>query len=64
MCVGDWGVIIISAHRGPLRTAGSVAPDSVSTMQIYRGAIPFIVIQLIGLILIIQYPDLVTWGLR
>jgi len=40
-----------------------VAPDSVSTMQIYRGAIPFIVIQLIGLILIIQYPDLVTWGL-
>jgi tripartite ATP-independent transporter DctM subunit len=40
-----------------------VAPDSVSTMQIYRGAIPFIVIQLIGLILIVQYPDLVTWGL-
>ncbi|PEN14302.1 C4-dicarboxylate ABC transporter [Longibacter salinarum] len=40
-----------------------VAPDSVSTMQIYRGAIPFIVIQLIGLILIILYPELVTWGI-
>ena len=39
-----------------------VAPDSVSTMQIYRGAIPFIVIQVIGLILLILYPEMVTWG--
>jgi len=34
----------------------------VSTMQIYRGAIPFIVIQVIGLILLILYPEMVTWG--
>jgi len=39
-----------------------VAPDAVSTMQIYRGAIPFIVIQVIGLILLILYPEMVTWG--
>ena len=42
----------------------SVAPPEVRTMQIYRGAIPFIVIQLIGLSLIVIYPELVTWALR
>jgi len=39
-----------------------VAPDSVSTMQIYRGAIPFIVIQVLGLLALILYPELVTWA--
>ena len=42
----------------------SVAPPEVRTTQIYRGAIPFIVIQLIGLSLIVIYPELVTWALR
>ncbi len=37
-----------------------VAPKEVSTVQIYRGALPFIAIQLIGLILIIVFPSLVT----
>ena len=41
-----------------------VAPPEVRTTQIYRGAIPFIVIQLIGLSLIVIYPELVTWALR
>ncbi len=40
-----------------------VAPPEVTTVQIYRGAVPFIVIQLIGLLLIILYPELVTWAL-
>ena len=39
-----------------------VAPDSVSTMQIYRGAIPFIIIQVLGLLALILYPELVTWA--
>jgi tripartite ATP-independent transporter DctM subunit len=39
-----------------------VAPDSVSTMQIYRGAIPFIIIQALGLLALILYPELVTWA--
>ncbi len=42
----------------------SVAPPQVRTSQIYRGAIPFIVIQLIGLSLIVIFPELVTWALR
>jgi len=37
-----------------------VAPAEVRTTQIYRGALPFIVIQLIGLLLIIVFPEIVT----
>jgi tripartite ATP-independent transporter DctM subunit len=40
-----------------------VAPDEVSTVQIYRGAVPFILIQVVGLILIVLYPEMVTWAL-
>jgi tripartite ATP-independent transporter DctM subunit len=38
-----------------------VAPPSVSTAQIYRGAIPFVAIQLLALLMIAAFPDLVTW---
>jgi len=38
-----------------------VAPPELSTPEIYRGAIPFIVIQLIGLALICIFPEIVSW---
>jgi tripartite ATP-independent transporter DctM subunit len=38
-----------------------VAPDSVRTMQIYRGALPFVLIQMLALILLAFYPQLATW---
>lgn len=38
-----------------------VSPPEVRTTQIYRGAIPFIVIQLIGLLLITLFPEIVTF---
>lgn len=38
-----------------------VAPESISTMQIYRGVIPFILIQLVALFAIAQWPGLATW---
>ena len=38
-----------------------VAPDSIPTTAIYRGAIPFICIQLIGLTLLVVFPELVTF---
>jgi tripartite ATP-independent transporter DctM subunit len=38
-----------------------VAPASVTTAQIYRGAIPFVAIQLVALLFISIFPDLVTW---
>ena len=38
-----------------------VAPEEVSTAQIYRGAIPFIVIQMVALFSVALFPELVTW---
>ncbi len=38
-----------------------VCPPSVTLLDIYRGVIPFIVIQLIALVLVFIFPELVTW---
>ena len=38
-----------------------VAPPSVTTAAIYRGAIPFVGIQVLALLLLAVFPDLVTW---
>ena len=40
-----------------------VAPEEVTTADIYRGVLPFIGIQILGLALIWIFPELVTWGL-
>ena len=39
----------------------SVAPDSVRTMDIYKGALPFVGIQLLALLLLAAWPELATW---
>ncbi|HVS02791.1 MAG TPA: TRAP transporter large permease subunit [Thermoanaerobaculia bacterium] len=41
-----------------------VAPAEVRTAQMYRGVIPFIAIQLLGLLAIVVWPELVTGLLR
>jgi len=38
-----------------------VCPPGVELMDIYRGVIPFIVLQLIALVLVFLFPELVTW---
>lgn len=38
-----------------------VAPESVSTVQIYKGVVPFILIQLIALAAVAYWPHLATW---
>lgn len=38
-----------------------VAPPSVKTSDIYRGVIPFIGLQLLGLVLVFFFPRLATW---
>jgi tripartite ATP-independent transporter DctM subunit len=38
-----------------------VAPPTITTAQIYRGAIPFVAIQVFALLLIALFPGLVTW---
>ena len=39
----------------------SVAPAEISTGQIYRGVIPFIVMQGLALVLVYAFPGLATW---
>tara|TARA_R110002020_G_scaffold14225_11_gene50397 strand:+ start:1825 stop:3216 length:1392 start_codon:yes stop_codon:yes gene_type:complete len=38
-----------------------VAPRGVSTGMIYRGVIPFVLLQITGLFLLFAFPDLITW---
>ncbi len=38
-----------------------VAPESITTMQIYRGVVPFVLIQLFSLVVLWFVPDLATW---
>jgi tripartite ATP-independent transporter DctM subunit len=38
-----------------------VAPASVTTAQIYRGVVPFIIIQLLMLVILSLFPELATW---
>ena len=39
----------------------SVAPESVQTMEIYKGVLPFIAIQLLVLLLLALFPAIATW---
>jgi len=39
----------------------AVAPKEVKIQQIYLGIIPFVILQLIGLALVIAFPDLALW---
>jgi len=38
-----------------------VAPPEVKTGHIYRGIIPFVILQIIGLALVILFPEMATW---
>ncbi|WP_321394111.1 TRAP transporter large permease subunit [uncultured Desulfuromusa sp.] len=38
-----------------------VAPPEITTSQIYKGIIPFIVIQMICLLIVVIWPETVTW---
>lgn len=42
----------------------SVAPKEVSTADIHRSAIPYVVIQLVMLAVIIAFPETVNWLVR
>ncbi|MCP4387699.1 MAG: TRAP transporter large permease subunit, partial [Gammaproteobacteria bacterium] len=38
-----------------------VCPPDVRLVEIYRGVVPFIILQLIGLALVFSFPSMVTW---
>jgi len=39
----------------------AVTPPEIRTGDIYRGIIPFVLFQLIGLLIVVMFPQLVTW---
>ena len=39
----------------------SVAPPEVPTLAIYKGVVPFIMLQLIALVLVYSFPNIATW---
>ena len=38
-----------------------VVPKEITTRHIYRGVIPFVILQLLAVALVFQFPKLVTW---
>ena len=38
-----------------------VAPDSITTTHIYKGIVPFVIIQIIGLLLVVLFPEIALW---
>jgi TRAP-type mannitol/chloroaromatic compound transport system permease large subunit len=40
---------------------GGVAPPEIRTLDIYKGIIPFVILQLIGVGLVMMFPALATW---
>ena len=41
-----------------------IAPKGVQTLDIYRGIIPFVIIQVIGLALVVAFPEVSLWMAR
>lgn len=39
----------------------AVVPDEITTGHIYRGIIPFVILQMIGLLIVTMFPSLATW---
>lgn len=39
----------------------AVTPKEITTWHIYRGIVPFVLFQLIGLLIVVFFPGLVTW---
>ena len=38
-----------------------VSPPEVKIQTIYKGIIPFVLLQLLGLILVIKFPEIALW---
>ena len=38
-----------------------IAPPEVETMHIYRGMVPFILLQLLGVVLLVIFPQIILW---
>jgi TRAP-type mannitol/chloroaromatic compound transport system permease large subunit len=41
-----------------------IAPKEVKIQSIYKGIIPFVILQLVGLIMVIAFPQLALWLMK
>ena len=52
-------------RRGPRRVRvvpdRGAAPPEITTLDIYRGVVPFVLIQIAALALVFLFPGLATW---
>jgi len=50
-------------HRPPeaRHTTIDISLPEISTSQIYKGALPFIALPLVGLLMLRLFPELATW---
>ena len=39
----------------------SVLPPDITSRDVYRGVIPFVILQLIGILLVVMFPAIATW---
>jgi TRAP-type mannitol/chloroaromatic compound transport system permease large subunit len=41
-----------------------IAPKEVKIQSIYKGIVPFVLLQLVGLILVILFPEIALWLMK
>jgi tripartite ATP-independent transporter DctM subunit len=61
MCVNLQTSFVTPPFGYALFYFAGVAPPEFTMMHIYRGIIPFVALQLIGLVIIAVFPGLITW---
>jgi tripartite ATP-independent transporter DctM subunit len=61
MCVNLQTSFVTPPFGYALFYFAGVAPKGYSMMHIYRGIIPFVILQLIGLTVLVLFPSIITW---
>ena len=50
-----------SGERCVRETLDTLGPPDVTIGHIYRGIIPFVLLQIVGLVIVFEFPKIVTW---
>jgi TRAP-type mannitol/chloroaromatic compound transport system permease large subunit len=61
MCVNLQTSFVTPPFGYALFYFAGVAPKGYTMMHIYRGIMPFVILQLIGLAFLVMFPGLITW---
>jgi len=61
MCVNLQTSFVTPPFGYALFYFAGVAPEGYTMMHIYKGILPFVVLQLIGLLVLVFFPQIITW---